>query len=444
MHQGRIAVIGGGIAGLGSAWLLARRYDVTLFERNDYIGGHSNTVDAPAGGGRSTPVDTGFIVYNEPNYPHLTALFDDLAVPTRASDMSFAFSCAAADVEYAGDNLNTLFAQRRNLLRPQFWRMARDILRFNADARRRLNAGLPESLTLGAYLHQLGVSRVFMEHYLLPMSAAIWSCPQAQMLAFPASRFLRFFEQHGLISLTNRPRWRTVEGGAREYVRRMTAQIGAVVSNTPVRRVARGTSGVTLYGDNGPLGRFDEVIVATHADEALAMLDAPTEAERRVLGAFRYQPNEAVLHTDTAAMPRRRGVWSSWNHMSDGFGADRPVAVTYWMNRLQGLTTKEPLFVTLNPLTPPDPARVIRRMSYDHPVFDQAACRAQQLLPEIQGRDGVWYAGSYAGYGFHEDALASAVHVAGALGVQAPWQKHRQPHSAPAALPVRRPAEALP
>lgn len=444
MDQRRIAVVGGGVAGLGSAWLLSGRHDVTLFERNNYIGGHSHTVDAPAGADRTTPVDTGFIVYNERNYPHLTALFAHLDVPTRASDMSFAFSCAAEDVEYAGDNLNTLFAQRRNLARPRFWRMAADILRFNADARRQLKTGLPENLTLGAYLARLGVGRPFMEHYLLPMSAAIWSCPQAQMLAFPASRFLRFFQQHGLISLTNRPRWRTVVGGSREYVRRMTGQIGRIVSDAPVRRVVRGAAGVTLHGEDGPLGTFDEVVIATHADEALAMLKNPSTEERRVLGAFRYQPNEAVLHTDVSAMPRRRSVWASWNHLSDGFGANRPVAVTYWMNRLQGLETAEPLFVTLNPLSPPDPARVIRRMTYDHPVFDQAACRAQQLLPGLQGRDRLWFAGSYAGYGFHEDALASAVKVANALGVEAPWQTRPEPQPSPVALPVRPAAEAIP
>ncbi|MBA1147804.1 FAD-dependent oxidoreductase [Ectothiorhodospiraceae bacterium WFHF3C12] len=442
MVQREIAVIGGGIAGLGSAWLLSRRYDVTLFERNDYIGGHSNTVDAPAGAGESTPVDTGFIVYNEPNYPHLSGLFRHLDVPTRASDMSFAFSCTEADVEYAGDNLNTLFAQRRNLLRPRFWRMAGDVLRFNADARRRLGAGMTEDLTLGAYLEGLGVSRAFMEHYLLPMSAAIWSCPQSRMLDFPAIRFLRFFEKHGLISLTNRPPWRTVRGGSREYVRRMTGGISRVVSDTPVRRVVRGAEGVTLHGEQGLLGRFDEVVVAAHADEALAMLEAPTEDERRVLGGFRYQPNEAVLHTDPAAMPRRRSVWSSWNHLSEGFDGNRPVAVTYWMNRLQGLETREPLFVTLNPLSPPDPAKVIRRMTYDHPVFDLAACNAQRLLPTIQGRDRIWFAGSYAGYGFHEDALASAVRVASALGVSAPWQQQPEPETAPAV--TGNPVEALP
>ncbi|ABI57595.1 NAD(P)/FAD-dependent oxidoreductase [Alkalilimnicola ehrlichii MLHE-1] len=421
MAEGHIAVVGGGVSGLTAAWLLSRRYRVTLFERNGYVGGHTHTVEAMLPEG-AVPVDTGFIVYNEPNYPGLTALFRHLGVPTRPSDMSFALSVLDEDIEWSGDNLGTLFARRRHLLSPRFLRMVVDILRFNRHARGYLRRGVPERLTLGDYLRERGLGRGFTDHYLLPMAAAIWSCPQASLHEFPLARFLRFFDQHGLIRLGNRPQWRTVQGGGREYVQRMLPALHAYHINTPVRRVQRTTDGVTLFGDGGCLGHFDQVVLGGHADESLAMLAQPSDDEAALLGRFRYQSNEAVLHTDPALMPRRRAIWASWNHLTRRDEAGRqPVSVTYWMNRLQGLTTHRDLFVTLNPAIPVREEQVLRRMHYSHPVFDRDTHRAQQGLPRLQGRRHTWFCGSYFGYGFHEDGVQSAVRVAWGLGVAAPW-----------------------
>jgi hypothetical protein len=435
----RLAVVGGGIAGLGAAWLLSRRYHVTLFERNDYVGGHTNTVECDLPDGR-TPVDTGFIVYNELNYPNLTGLFRRLDVPTRASDMSFAFSSTAPDVEYAGDSLRNLFAQRRNLVRPAMWRMIGDILRFNRDAVRRAHSGVPATASLGDHLDELGLGEAFRRYYLLPMGAAIWSCPQEQMLDFPAEHFLRFFRNHGLVQLSGRPQWRTVCGGGREYVRRMLPAIPRVWTQTPVTRIRRQDGRVRIHDARGELGVFDGVVLACHADEALAMLEGPDGPERQVLGAFRYQANEAILHTDAGLMPRRRGVWSAWNHLSNGADdAEGPVSVTYWMNRLQALETETDVFVSLNPLSMPEDGHILSRAQYHHPVFDREAMAAQQHLGDLQGRRSTWFCGSYFGYGFHEDALRSAVQVAELLGVQAPWgaaPAHVAPAPSIAAAPL--------
>ncbi|AGY91382.1 hypothetical protein SPICUR_01815 [Spiribacter curvatus] len=423
MESRKIAVVGGGVAGIGAAWLLSQRYEVTLFEAADRLGGHSNTVacDLPEG---SIPVDTGFIVYNEPNYPQLKALFEHIDVPTQASNMSFAFAATDIDLEYAGSGLGTLFAQRRNLFRPRFLGMVRDILRFNKAANERLASGAQgDDISLGELLDQLGMGEAFRRYYLLPMSAAIWSCPQDVMLAFPARSFLQFFYNHGLIQLKDRPQWRTVSGGSREYIQRMRPSIAHIHTAMPVRSVCRTETGVRLSGRDGELGEFDEVVMAAHGDQTLAMLEAPHADEAGLLSAFGYNTNDAWLHTDTRLMPRRRAVWSSWNHLTtEGVDGTHPVSVTYWMNRLQSLATGTDVFVSLNPLQTPESETVIRRMRYDHPVFDQAAIDAQTDLPTIQGNDRIWYCGSYHGYGFHEDALASAVRVAERLGAPAPWQ----------------------
>ncbi|MCU0833592.1 MAG: FAD-dependent oxidoreductase [Chromatiaceae bacterium] len=422
-----IAVIGTGIAGLASAWLLAREHRVTLLERNDYVGGHTHTVEVDEGG-RRLPVDTGFIVYNERNYPLLTRLFAHLGVATQDTDMSFAASIGPGRLEYSGSDLDGLFAQRRNLLRPGFLRMLWDIQRFNRRCHALLGQpdGLAE-LSLGDFLERERLGTAFRDHYLLPMAAAIWSCPTATMLDFPAESLARFFANHGLLDLHNRPQWKTVTGGSQVYARRLVEDLGADnLVHDAVRAVQREDSGVTLRLASGASARFDQVVLACHADEALGLIGDPTADERRLLSAFAFQTNEAWLHTDEALMPRSRRVWSSWNYLarpsSDG---GRAVSVSYWMNRLQRLATQRDYFVSLNPLESPREDRVIARMTYEHPVFDRGAVEAQTALPQIQGRDLLWFAGAWTGYGFHEDGLRSAVAVAEGLGV------HGHPLSAP-------------
>ncbi|MBM3599724.1 MAG: NAD/FAD-binding protein [Alphaproteobacteria bacterium] len=439
----KFAVIGAGIAGLGAAYILGQRHRVRLFERNCYLGGHSNTVDVEIDG-RSCPVDTGFIVYNERNYPNLTRLFAHLEVPTESSDMSFAVSVERPGeshaLEYGGGSLSQLFAQKRNLHDPRFLGMIADILRFFVGARRLLASGGEHEVTLGAYLARGRYGDAFVYDHLLPMAAAIWSCPFATMLDFPAASFARFLHNHGLLSLANRPRWRTVSGGSREYVRRLT-RLFSIDARTamPAVAVERDGHGVVVRDASGASERFDHVVIATHADEALALLAQPSDEERRLLGAFRYQRNRAVLHRDERLMPHDRRVWSSWNYMAAG-GRDssRRVAVTYWMNMLQNIDWSHQLFVSLNPVVEPRPDMTLRSFDYDHPVFDVGAVRAQAELARIQGVSRVSYCGSYCGYGFHEDALSSAIAVTRGLGVAPPWEID------PAPAPVLAPAEALP
>lgn len=407
-----IAVIGSGISGLAAAWLLNQNHRVTLFEQEARPGGHTNTVTVDG-----VPVDTGFIVYNQANYPNLTALFDHLGVATQPSDMSFAASLAGGELEYSGTGLGGLFAQKRNLVRPRFWRMLKDVTRFYRQAPALLQSG-DAGLSLGDWLAREGYSEPFVEDHLLPMAAAIWSCPTAAMRAHSAQAFVRFFHNHGLLRLRGRPQWRTVTGGARTYVGRLTEGLDLRL-DAGVTAVRRSAHGVAVTTGDGQIHGFDQVVVATHADQALALLADPDIEERHMLGAFRYQDNEAVLHTDPALMPRHRGVWSSWNYIAGGHDA---LCVTYWMNRLQGLPVDRDLFVTLNPHVAPDPARVLRRFSYAHPVFDGEALAAQRRLWRIQGRRRTWFCGAYFGAGFHEDGLQAGLWVAERLGgVRRPW-----------------------
>ncbi|KAI5915810.1 NAD(P)/FAD-dependent oxidoreductase [Thauera sp. 2A1] len=432
----RIAVVGGGIAGLGAAWLLSRRHRVTLFEAGSYVGGHTNTVDVEIGG-VSHPVDTGFLVFNRRTYPNLCALFAHLGVKSVASEMSFGVSLADPAIEWAGSDLGTVFAQRSNLLHPAFLGMLRDILRFNRDTTRMAAQGSAPDASLGAYLAGHGYGRAFRDWYLLPMAAAIWSCPTRTMLDYPLATFVRFCHNHGLLQILDRPQWLTVEGGGRSYVRRIVSQLDDVRIATPVQGVDRRADGVWLRTPEGA-ELFDEVVFACHSDQTLAILgDGASADERRILGAVRYQPNVALLHTDAALLPRRRKVWSAWNYLAGaGRPDERPVSVSYLINRLQPLPFDTPVIVSLNPFAEPAADKLIRRIEYAHPVFDQAAIDAQAALPQLQGVRRSWFAGAWTGYGFHEDGLRSAVAIAERLGVDIPWRDGRD--ATAAAMPAAR------
>lgn len=442
----RIAVVGSGIAGLGAAWTLSQRHEVTVFEADRRPGGHANTVEVATAQGR-VAVDTGFIVYNLRTYPHLIRFFEALGVATEPSNMSFGVSLGDGRLEYAGTAAG-LFAQRSNLLRPGHWRMVADVVRFYREAPALLELAADDPRTgesLGDYLHRERYGRAFIYDHLLPMAAAIWSCPVETMLSFPAHSFVRFFDNHGLLLLRDRPQWRTVSGGSREYVHRAVQPFAERLRlNTPVHGIQRDPAGVTIRTAAGT-DRFDQVVLATHGDQALRLLGADaTPLESVVLGNFRYEANDAVLHSDPSLMPRRRAVWSSWNYLGDGtHGTEAKVSVSYWMNRLQNLAGPD-LFVSLNPLHEPEPGLVHARFSYDHPVFDQKAIDAQAHLPKIQGVDRTWFCGSYCGFGFHEDGLEAGLAVAEALGVPAPWSTET-PYVSPAARAARpaRPLEPL-
>ena len=433
----RVAVVGSGISGLAVAHALADEARVTLYEAGDYFGGHTHTVDVTLDGVRHG-VDTGFLVFNERTYPKLIQLFADLGVQTAASDMSFSVQVPQVGLEWSGSDLDSVFAQRRNLLRPAFLRMLADIVRFNKLATGIAERGAEAELAepIGDFLQRHRFGAPFRDWYFLPMIGCIWSCPTDQMLRFPIATMIRFCHNHGLIQVTDRPRWHTVRGGAKHYVEKLLQRIPDARLRTPVLGVHRlppgiGSGGVLVATQHGS-ERFDEVVMASHSDQSLALLDAATADERRVLGAIRYHPNRAVLHTDTAVLPRRRRAWAAWNYARAAeLGREQAaVCLHYLINKLQPLPWQQPVLVSLNP----DPARmpeerhVIGSYDYSHPVFDQAAVAAQHQLPQIQGRSHVWFCGAWTRYGFHEDGLMSALNVV--EGLRGRWQLEREQRAA--------------
>jgi len=419
----RIAVIGSGISGNSAAWALSSLHDVVLYEKRLRPGGHSATADIDYDGTRLS-VDTGFIVYNELNYPNFTALLDHLGVASEFSDMSFALSADDGKLEWCGDNLNAIFAQRKNLVSPRFLRMLRDIFRFNKKAVDDLHRGNLSGVTLGGYLEREGYSAGFINDYLLAMGAAIWSTPINEMRAYPAESFVAFFENHRLLSF-ERTLWRTVTGGSRNYVERLLAPLaGRIRLGTPVTEILREDGKVIITDSSGHTDTFDQVVLASHTDQSLAMLGDPSPAEREILGSIRYRPNEVYLHRDENLMPKSKRVWASWNYMSDReAGETRDVTVSYWMNRLQNIDRSKPVFVTLNPFQAPHEDRTFAKYVYDHPQFDARALAAKNRLEEIQGVNNTWYCGAWRGHGFHEDGLASGLDVARALGARLPWDR---------------------
>jgi predicted NAD/FAD-binding protein len=415
---GTVAVIGGGAAGIAAAHLLQGRHRVTLFEKGPRLGGHVHTVEVPSGPDAGTRVDMGFIVLNDRTYPTLHRLLADLGVAWRWSDMSFAYHDETSGFHYAGTTLNGLFSRRRNLFSPAFWSMLWEIRRFSRSALEDLRGRRDlETVTMGAYLQEGGYSAPFRERYLLPMGAAIWSAAPGRILEFPAAAFMRFFRNHGLLSLRDRPRWQTVAGGSRSYVDAFLRRFaGTVRTACRVEALLREEGGVRVrFG--GTEERFDHAVVATHADEALALLADPSEEERRLLGAWRYSRNLTILHTDASVLPRARSAWASWNYARErGAAPGDPVSLTYHMNRLQGLRTREEYLVTLNRRAAVAPDRVIESVEFAHPLYTREAVATQALLPGLNGTRRTWFCGAYFHNGFHEDAVRSGVEAARSLG----------------------------
>jgi len=414
----RIAIVGSGVSGLSAAWLLSTRHEVVVYEKDARFGGHANTVDVPVDG-RTVPVDAGFIVFNKPNYPNLTALFERLGVEIDSTDMSFGVSMEGGRVEFSSRGASGLFANRENFASLSHWSMLADIVRFNREANAALQRGLDGGVTLGAFVAERGFSTPFVRRFLEPMAAAIWSTPSLKVLDYPAASLFRFYANHGLLQTSNMPRWSTVVGGSRRYVERISepfrdgARLGLGVAE-----IERTRNGVIVTDERGGIDHFDAVVLATHADRALAMLKAPTGRERALLGAFAYQPNRAVMHFDARLMPRRKRAWASWNYEA---GADA-LSVTYWMNLLQSLDCRRDIFVTLNPAAPVRADAIIAEFDYDHPMFNIEAGKAQKELWSLQGEGGVWYCGAHFGSGFHEDGLQAGLAVAEDLGgVRRPW-----------------------
>lgn len=420
--RSKVAIIGSGITGLGCAWHLDRNgFDIHLFEKENRLGGHSNTVQIAD----KTPIDTGFIVYNDWTYPNLIQLFKTIGVDTEASDMSFAVSMDQGNFEYAGDGLRSLFGQYRNIVRPRLYRMLINLFQFYQEAPEDLEKGLLKDKTLGDYLTQKGYSDSFINDHLVPMGSAIWSMGNKSMLHFPAETFVRFCVNHGLLLIKNRPQWRTVTGGSREYVAKITKSFqDRIIQNEAVGSVHKKGGKWHIQTSSKSYGPFDQVVFACHGDEILPILEDPTAHQKQILSSFKFSDNKAYLHTDKALMPKRKRLWSSWNYMGETSrnDANKPVFVTYWMNRLQNYMTKQDYFVSLNPTRLPREDKIIKEIDYTHPIFDATALSAQESLSIIQGHDNLWYGGAWCGYGFHEDGLSAGLAIAESIsGVARPW-----------------------
>lgn len=424
----KIAVIGSGISGNSAAWALSKAHDVTVFERRERLGGHTATVDVDFDG-KTIPVDTGFIVYNENNYPNLIKLFDHLSVDTSPSDMEFSVSLDNGKLEWkGGKKLSGVFAQPTNIISPGFLKMLRDIFRFNKRARQDLQSGALCGLTFDDYLNKTGFSKRLKNDYLVPMTSAIWSTPSTKMLEFPAESLIQFMKNHSLIQ-SERPKWRTVTNGSRNYVVKLKENTDAKFkTNSEIVSVRRSQDGVLVTDVHGNQEMFDEVVMASHSDQSLKILDDASQQEKDILSSVQYVQNDVWLHRDTSLMPKRKKAWAAWNYIGNkNVMDDRDVSVTYWMNKLQNIDEKYPLFVTLNPIKKPDEALTFGRYQYAHPLFDTAAINAQNRLDSIQGTNKIWFCGAWTGFGFHEDGLKSGLKVARSLGGIVPWEEPEYP-----------------
>jgi uncharacterized protein len=415
-----IAIIGSGISGLGAAYLLAPHHNIKLYEKNDYLGGHSRTVEISTPEG-IVPVDTGFIVFNYRNYPLISSLFSYLDVPVEKSNMSFGVSIKNGWLEYGTLGLQNIFVQKSNLLNHKFLGMIKDIIKFNRNATNYLECD--PSITLEQCLNELNMGEWFKDYYLLAMAGAIWSTPISEMLEFPARTFIRFFDNHGLLTINNQPQWYTIKEGSKEYIKRLTAKFSdSIMLKCSAKKVVRNKNSVIIYDNNGNVSEYDEIIFACHADQALELIENPTNNEIAILGSFHYQTNHMVLHNDTSFMPKRKGAWSSWVYLSEDLKDNKSnVSLSYWMNNLQPLKTATPIIVTLNPSKIPKKESIYDEYWFDHPIFDISALKAQSKIHDIQGKDRFWFCGAYQRYGFHEDGLHSAVIIAEKMGVTPSW-----------------------